>query len=151
MTITVKRNYVYPITVRLEIRECGECGIVWGLPEDFLDRRRADGKTFHCPNGHPRVFRETEEDRQRARANRAEQQARWAREERDAARQLAEHERRSAAAYKGHLTRVRKRIANGVCPVPGCKRSGFDRVMAHIASQHPGWLHDHPEIQEHAS
>lgn len=141
--IAVNRQHVYPHTTCLEVHECGKCGIIWGCPEDYLDARRRDGQTFYCPNGHGRVFRETDLDRERKRATQLERQLASSRDTADRWKQNAERERRSAIAYKGHLTRIRNRIANGVCPVPGCKRSGFTRVMAHIASQHPDWLHDH--------
>lgn len=52
-------------------------------------------------------------------------------------------ERRSAAALRGHITRLKNRIVAGVCPVPGCKRSGFSNVMRHVASKHPEWHADH--------
>jgi hypothetical protein len=39
----------------------------------------------------------------------------------------------SARAYKGHNTRIKNRIKNGVCPF--CNRS-FADVRAHMASKH---------------
>lgn len=44
--------------------------------------------------------------------------------------------------YTGVLE-IKNRIAKGVCPVPGCRRSGFTKVMAHIASKHPDWAAEH--------
>jgi hypothetical protein len=149
-TILARPGYDFAADQRLTVLTCGVCSIVHAIPNQLYDRCQERDEHWYCPNGHYLHFIETEADKQRHRAERAEQDARWARQQRDAARQLAETERRSAIAYKGHLTRIRKRIANGVCPVPGCKRSGFDRVLAHIASQHPDWLHAHPEITEHA-
>ena len=63
--------------------------------------------------------------------------------------QLAAAER-SARAYRGHLTRMRNRIAAGVCPVPGCRRTGLTQTLRHIASQHPEWLaeHEHALVKE---
>lgn len=52
--------------------------------------------------------------------------------------------RRQVAARKGQITKMRNRIANGVCPVPGCKRSGFDNVASHIATVHPNF-HAHQD------
>lgn len=51
-----------------------------------------------------------------------------------AARDQAEAAERSAIAYKGHATRLRKRAAAGVCPC--CTRS-FQNLQRHMASQHP--------------
>lgn len=42
---------------------CGECGVDFCLPAPLYDALRENGKTFYCPNGHPRVFREGPKDR----------------------------------------------------------------------------------------
>lgn len=137
---------VYGTQTTIEVQACVSCSILWGAPEAFFDNRRKDGKSFYCPNGHSLSYHETETDRQRNRADALDRRLRSAQDTADRWRDNAERERRSAIAYKGHLTRVRKRIANGVCPVPGCKRSGFTKVMAHIETCHPEWLHEHPEV-----
>ena len=139
---------VYGTMTEIEVIDCARCSILFGVPQAFADKRREDGAGFYCPNGHSLGWHETEEDRLRKRAELLDRRLRSAQDTADRWRENAERERRSAIAYKGHLTRIRKRIVNGVCPVPGCKRSGFTKVMAHIASQHPDWLHDHPEIIE---
>lgn len=140
-------TWTYGPSVDLVVVSCPECGIVHAIPKDFRDAIAAAGRPSHyyCPNGHDLGWSESEADRQR---KRAEQLQRRLSSQEDTARRWqanAEAERRSAIAYKGHLTRMRRRISNGVCPVPGCKRSGFERVMAHIASQHPDWLHEHQD------
>ncbi len=43
----------------------GCCGVTVLLPEVFIPERRKTGETFYCPNGHPRVYKETELDRAR--------------------------------------------------------------------------------------
>ena len=140
-----ERGWTYATTNDITVLACPTCGLNYGIPESYRLRRFNDGLTWYCPNGHSIVYRETEEDRQRKRAEQAERRARAARESEDFYRERAAAERRRSAAIKGHLTRARNRIAQGVCPVPGCKRSGFDRVAAHIRSQHPDWAHEHPE------
>lgn len=145
--IAVERSHTYPLTVRLEVMECPACGIVYGIPEDFADDLRRQGPAhYYCPNGHDLGWNEGEADRQRKRAERAERAASAANDTARRWRANAEAERRTAIALKGHLTRMRKRIANGVCPVPGCKRSGFAQVMSHIETVHPAWLDAHPEV-----
>lgn len=72
----------------------------------------------------------------------------WNAAERERQRAAAEH--RSNAALRGHLTRWRKRVANGVCPVAGCHRH-FPNVQAHVATQHVDWLAEHPEVFEATS
>jgi hypothetical protein len=147
--IAVRRNHTYPLTIQLEVMDCPVCGIVYGLPKEFADDLRRQGRPAHyyCPNGHDLGWSESDADRQRKRADRAEREAERARRRGDDWMEEAEKARRSTAAYKGHITRMKNRIANGVCPVLGCKRSGFAQVLSHIASKHPAWLHDHPEVK----
>lgn len=32
--------------------DCCTCGIVFGVPGDWIAQKRADHQTFYCPNGH---------------------------------------------------------------------------------------------------
>lgn len=41
-----------------ERMSCGQCGIVFYVPEHFREERLNDGDGWHCPNGHSRVFTE---------------------------------------------------------------------------------------------
>lgn len=141
-----QRKHTYDVAVTLVVWECPSCGIVYGVPKSFVDDCRSSGSRYYCPNGHSLGWDETDADRERKRAERAERDLSA---QRDTARRLSENverERRSAAAYKGHLTRTRNRIANGVCPVPGCKRSGFERVADHIHGVHPEWAEEHADV-----
>ena len=121
MTATLER------TVTLETHGCGVCGITFAAPEDWWRERRADGATFYCPNGHPRVYRETDVQRltnqlAAERRNKKFYEDRWL------------QEKRSKAAIKGQLTKTRNRVANGVCPC--CSRTFVD-LGRHMAGQHP--------------
>lgn len=133
-------------TGRLVVVTCW-CGIGHAIPES-LDRMIDEGKQDgHCPLGHVYV-RRGETEAQRLKEEKAALERRLS-AERDTARRLRdnlESERRSAAAVRGHLTRARKRIAAGVCPAPGCKRSGFDDIAAHLHTVHPDWVADHEEV-----
>lgn len=127
------------------------CGIRLAIPNDLYDIAYRKGTAVHCPLGHEFVYGDTERDRlkrelaaERERTALAKRQAEFAWTSRDAAWDQARAAERSAAAYKGHVTRLRNRIANGVCPVAGCRRH-FDNVQAHIAGQHPQWAAEHPE------
>lgn len=121
------------------------CGINLAIPSSLHRKAQSDDEAvIFCPLGHQFVYGKNEADRQRERADRAERDARLARASRDAARDQAAAAHRSAIAYKGHATRLRNKIANGVCPVAGCRRH-FDNVQAHIEGKHPDWAREHPE------
>lgn len=114
------------------------CGLSFALDDAFVKARREDHATFYCPNGHGRWFpqrNETEALRaelDQMQANR-DQYRDWYRTEMT----ISDGLKRRVAAQKGVITRMKNRIANGVCPVPGCKRSGFRDVHLHIATKHP--------------
>ena len=131
-------------SVDLYILDCYTCGVVFAITTEYEGRRRHDGGTFQCPNGHGNAWSESEAERQRKRAETAERALKYARSARDAARDQAAAAERSAVAYRGHLTRLRNKIANGVCPVNDCRRT-FVNVLAHISTEHPQWANEHPE------
>lgn len=54
-------------TVTLFIVDCANCGIIFGIPDDFDDRRREDGGSFYCPNGHTISYHESESTKQKKR------------------------------------------------------------------------------------
>ena len=115
-------NAALTLTRSFEEMECGACGIVFWVPEQFYKERRESGGDWHCPNGHARVFRELEVDslkRDLARANDVKRIA----------------EARAVAAERS-LTRLKVRIARGVCPA--CNRS-FQDLARHMTTKHTGY------------
>ncbi len=49
------------VRVKMLLKQCPVCGVVYGLPERLDRNRRDDGDTFYCPNGHELVYPEKEE------------------------------------------------------------------------------------------
>jgi hypothetical protein len=134
------RLYDANVTYTLYALTCCSCGVLFGLENGFDGRRRKDHRDFYCPNGHVQGYHgpnkaERERDEAKAQLDAARSLAEREANRRRNAEHNAEAERRSAAAYKGHATRIRNRIANGVCPA-GCNRH-FTNVQRHIATQHP--------------
>lgn len=131
----------------LVIVTCGAdgCSLTFGMSQEFYDARRKDHRTWYCPDGHPRCYN-GESDLQREKRLRAaaerSRSAAWAHA--TAADDQRRATERSNRALRGHLTRARNKIANGVCPVGNCRRH-FDNVQAHIASEHPSWSVMDPE------
>jgi hypothetical protein len=116
-----------------EIHQCGVCGVIWGLEDTFMDGRRDDHKGWDCPNGHGFVFK-GESERDRLRREVAEERRRV-----QATRDLLHSEERSHAATRGHLTRTKKRVAQGVCPC--CNRT-FQQLLRHMANKHPDYIEE---------
>ncbi len=70
----------------------------------------------------------------RSSSRRRDRAAEYERQKLERERRLREHYKRSAQTYRGHLTRVRKRVGNGVCPC--CGRT-FKQFAEHMQSKHP--------------
>ena len=129
------------IKTELYISDCPECGIIFGMPRELEQRRRDDGGSVFCPNGHAMGWHETKEDRLKKELAEAKREAERYERQRDAALDNAQTERRKAAAARGQLTKMRNRVARGVCPKQSCKRS-FDKMADHVRECHPELLDD---------
>lgn len=108
---------------------CCTCGVSFAMPEMLYDMARQDhNRWFWCPNGHTQHFT--------GQTAAEKLQEHLDTERRRSGRLAAERDQVQARlrAQKGQNTKLRKRIANGVCP---CCGRHFTNVERHIASQHP--------------
>lgn len=120
-------TYTTTYSVTMEEKRCADCGIVYAAPQEWWREKERTAGSFTCPNGCRRKFAESEADRLRRRLDSTRSQLTHERDQREATE-------RSLAAYKGHLTKLRKRIDQGVCP--HCQRT-FKNVMRHMSHKHP--------------
>lgn len=124
------------VLVTLIAETCCNCGVVFGIADGQHARLRRNGDWFWCPNGHQQRYTKTEADRLREDLARAERERDRARANATHYRDQADAEQRAHRATKGQVTRLRKRVANGVCPC--CNRS-FANLARHMAGQHPDY------------
>lgn len=119
---------------QMEDRVCGVCGIAWSAPKEFMDecRKLGDRKTFYCPNGHPRVFSESDADKVRRELNRAHQLLAQRDDE-----ILAERKRVKAEQKK--VKKLTARASAGVCPY--CNRT-VSQMARHMKTKHPSFQID---------
>jgi hypothetical protein len=115
-------------TETLKVVHCW-CGIAMAIPSNLYRAMDDEGKGCHCPIGHTFVFTESNADK----LAKAQEEIKRQRQRIAAERELREHEERSHAATRGHLTRYRKRVEHGVCP--HCNRS-FQDLRRHMRSKH---------------
>ena len=126
--------------LQLYVTDCPNCGVPFAIANDYDERRRDDGRSFYCPNGHTMSYNSRDRKRMEQlerEAAAAKRGAQWAREDAERARRdarIADYQRRAA---KGQLTKARKRAAAGLCP---CCRRTFQNVQRHVASQHPDFV-----------
>lgn len=122
--------YALNLAIIIEEVTCCSCGVIFGIEKNFKQRLRDSGDSFYCPAGHGQHYTETAEKKYKREIESLEDRLRWAQQGRDSARN-------SLKATKGHLTRIKKRVANGVCPC--CKRS-FANLANHMKNQHKDWV-----------
>lgn len=131
-TTVIPINRIVRVETHITILECATCNIVFGIGADFEGRRREDHEHFYCPNGHQNFYNgPTEAEKERDRYKRMYDSAEWrAKSWRD----QAEAAERSRRGQKAANTRLKKRIAAGVCP---CCHRTFSNVERHMSNQHP--------------
>lgn len=117
--------------------ECSVCGLVFAVPEGWNRQRREDKVTFWCPNGHGQCYRKSDADILREQLGLEQASVKFWRD------QTTQAERR-IAAQKGQATKLRKRLANGVCP---CCHRHFTNLERHIQGQHPNYAATEPQIE----
>lgn len=120
-------GYALPITVVMTDMECGKCGIQFSVPETWRAEKQKTGAGWYCPNGHNRVYRESDEEK--ARKALAEERERH---KSTLARlnEAQEAERKAQAEMK----RIKRRASAGVCPC--CNRT-FQQLAKHMKTKHP--------------
>ena len=125
-------------TAQLETQTCGECGIEFAAPSWFWKERRENKKGWYCPNGHSRVYRETDSEKVRremqAQVDAQKRRVEFLKREVEMEREAAATTRKILTKTCSALTKTKNRIANGVCPI--CRRS-FKGMHEHMAKQHP--------------
>lgn len=47
---------MYTESVNMVAINCASCGIIFAMPEKYNSERRADHKTFYCPNEHTNYY-----------------------------------------------------------------------------------------------
>lgn len=122
-------GYALPVTVQMTDMECGNCGIVFSVPETWRAEKQRNGGSWYCPNGCCRVYRESDADKTK----------RLLEEERKRhANTLARLNEAQAAEEKAakEIKRMKKRAAAGVCPC--CNRT-FQQLARHMKTKHPSY------------
>lgn len=110
--------------------QCGECGITFTVPAIFQKERRETGKTWFCPNGHSRVYRESDVDALKKKLEQKERDLEFERQ-----RATSNFEARQKAEKR--LRKIERRTSCGVCPE--CNRT-FVALGRHMKTKHPGFI-----------
>lgn len=127
MTVIVSVAYVQV--------DCASCAFTFAVPESLISRRRADGRDFFCPaGGHRLNFGKSDADRLRDANETLQRRLEAGQATITHLRDQVDATERARRAQVGVNTKLRKRVAHGVCP---CCRRTFADLARHIAGQHP--------------
>lgn len=119
----------------LVVQECCNCHVLFAIPKYWDDSLRQTHATFYCPAGHGQSYTgKTEAQKLRDRLAVTEENLRAARSSLTSTRDQLGATQRSLSGHKAAKTRIKNRIAAGVCPC--CNRS-FQNVARHMSGQHP--------------
>lgn len=122
--------------------ECGECGIVFAITNAKYYRCKNHGEGWYCPNGHSRKFCESEVEKLKKEVELEKQRHEWTKRSLEYTKKDRDHNKHKAAAYKGTVTKIKKRVGNGVCPC--CNRT-FQNLANHMKNQHPDFRVEDPK------
>ena len=138
--------------IQLVIEECCNCGLPFAITQEYYNILRNNHKSFYCPAGHSQYYpgksdaEKLKEQLQQAKnqlnaeINQNEKLKNLVRIEEEYKKEYREQRdelKKSLTATKGHTTRLKKRIANGVCPC--CNRT-FKNLGAHMKSEHSDFV-----------
>lgn len=126
----------YTESTVLVANTCAACGVLFAMPKLLNDELRMNGRVFYCPGGHSLSYGQGDNAKLREELDRAKRQLDWSRTHARAVADQKDAAERSIRALRGSNTKLRKRIAAGVCPC--CQRT-FQDLARHMAGQHPDY------------
>ncbi len=104
------------------------------MTEEYMSSRRRDGKDFHCPNGHPQHYSETEAQRLKKQLDAKQRELDERQRELTTVKCNLLEARDAKDAAERNVRRITKRIHAGVCP---CCNRKFNNLAHHMQTKHP--------------
>ena len=134
---------IQTFTETLVVIHCHKCHVPFGLEQSHYDRARASKDvSFFCTNGHEAIFKKSREQELEENLAMARRGRELTQNALTATRDQLEATERSLRGHKAAKTRIKNRIAAGVCPC--CNRS-FQNVARHMSGQHPDYAKEQGE------
>lgn len=135
------RKPIQEIVEVLVVEHCCSCGVAFGMTRDFYNRRQEDGQLFYCPAGHNQYYTRREKleaqlKELKGELREAHADVRYWNEQAEEQALRAATAKRQAAAARGQVTKIKKRVGNGYCPC--CSRM-FVNLGRHMAAKHPDY------------
>jgi len=120
------------VTTVLTKIHCGKCGGVYAISERYERQKQMNGGFWTCPYckcSYGYSIEKSELEKEKAKAKRANDLF---------IREQAQHDqtKMSLRAHKAAKTKIKNRIANGVCP---CCNRQFKNLHEHMKIKHPDY------------
>lgn len=121
------------------VYSCPKCKTFHSVPPhlDKAAQERRETINIYCPNGHSWVFKSklqiSEEDEIRQERDRLRQKIAEKDDEIKLQKELRKYEEHRVIAYKGIVTKTKKRLSGGACPC--CNRT-FSNLASHMKTKH---------------
>lgn len=109
---------------------CCSCGILFAVPTDWIDARRADKASFYCPNGHSLSYQVSTLEKVKQEKERVEREMQSKLNEANHALLVVQKECESERRKR---RKIEARISKGVCPC--CNRT-FSNIQQHMSTKH---------------
>ncbi len=125
-------------TVTLTQINCGQCGGTYAINERYRQQKSDQGGGWNCPYckcswGY---FNDNELARTKKALEQQKANTEWYRQQAETRGKDRDHAQHQVRAYRGVITKTKRRIAHGVCPC--CQRT-FQDLARHMKGQHPGY------------
>ena len=135
----MKHDYVEALNLDMQFHvvNCGECGGVYAMNQRYVKQKSDKGGYWTCPYCKCSWgYGESEIQRLDKQLKQAQKQKEWAEQSIKIERELRHKAELRERGQKAAKTRIKNRIANGVCPC--CNRS-FQNLHQHMKKQHPDY------------
>lgn len=130
-------NVAFQSTRDFAVETCCSCGVDFGMPAYLRQYKQENGGSFYCPNGHSQAFQKSEVQRLKEQLETAKKDADWQRQRREQTERDRDAVQRRLSAQFGENTKLRQRVANGVCP---CCHRTVGQLARHMKTKHPEYI-----------
>lgn len=128
-------------SLKLEFIDCPSCAAPYAINKDYVDRRRKDGKAWHCPYCQGITSFHGDDENSKLRKELEAEKARKLAALDEANRLRATNDQLRAA--ESRLKKTVERVKKGVCPC--CTRS-FSNLRDHIKTKHPDYVAEKAKV-----
>jgi len=131
-------SQVFAASTRLLVENCGKCGGVYALNEQFLLQAQERGGGWKCPYcGTGWSYTETQVMKLQKELEKKTKQLLSETARHDQTRTELQHTERRRRAEKANVTKLKNRAHAGICPACDCR---FADLEQHIKASHPDFL-----------